>query len=374
MSFSPKTLLRPEITQMTPYKPIKPFDVLSRELGIPAEKIIKLDANENPYGPSPKALAALAAMSEQVPIYPDPASTALREKLAPLLGVDVSQIVIGSGADEIIEFLFKLFAGPGDVVINCPPTFGMYTICCALFGNREYVIPRDEDFRMDIDAVEAAAIEHKAKMIFICNPNNPDGGGINEDDLMRLLKLDCIVVLDEAYAAFTAPDLTAEFGPGNHARLVADHPNLIVLRTFSKWAGLAGLRCGYGVLTPELAAYLMSIKQPYNVNIAARAAAIASLDDIPLLTENVQKVIQHRALLYEELSQFSALRPWPGSQTNFVLTQVVEGDAGEVAAALRKRGVLVRHFRLPGLDDKMRISVGTPAQIDALIANLREVL
>jgi histidinol-phosphate aminotransferase len=374
MTFSPIALLRPEITRMTPYKPIKPFHVLSRELGIPIEKIVKLDANENPYGPSPKALEALAAMSEQVPVYPDPGSVDLREELARHLGVDAAQVVIGSGADEIIEFLFKLFAGPGDTIINCTPTFGMYTICAALFGNHECVIARGQDFRMDINAIEAAVNEHAAKMVFVCNPNNPDGGVISEDDLKRLLKLDTIVVLDEAYAAFMQPDLEAEFGPQNHARMVADYPNLIVLRTFSKWAGLAGLRCGYGILTPELAHYVMSIKQPYNVNIAARVAALASLDDIPLLSANVQKIRQHRAQLYEELAQFDALQAWPDSQTNFVLAKVVKGDAGEVAAALRQRGVLIRHFKLPGLEDKLRISVGTPEQIVALIENFKEVL
>jgi histidinol-phosphate aminotransferase len=170
------------------------------------------------------------------------------------------------------------------------------------------------------------------------------------------------------------PDLEAEFGPQNHARMVADYPNLIVLRTFSKWAGLAGLRCGYGILTPELAHYLMSIKQPYNVNIAARVAALASLDDLPNLAANVQKILRNRALLYEELAQFDALEAWPGSQTNFVLAKVVKGDAGQVAAALRQRGVLIRHFKLPGLEDKMRISVGTPEQIAALVENLKEVL
>ncbi len=367
-------LMRPNIVAMTPYTPIKPFEILSQELGIPADQIIKLDANENPYGPAPEALSALGALDAQVPIYPDPGSEDLRAGLATHLGVAVSQVVVGSGADELIELLFKLFVAPGEAVINCPPTFGMYTFCAALSDAREIVIERRADYSLDVDAIEAAAREHQPKMILLCAPNNPDGGGLPPDALDRLLALDSIIVLDEAYAAFAARDLAAEFGEENSARRVAHYPNLVVLRTFSKWAGLAGLRCGYGVVAPSIARYLMTIKQPYNLNVAAGAAALASLEALPLLRERVNALIDERARLYTALEALPRLRAQPGSQANFILVEVLDGSAADIKARLAARGVLVRYFAKPRLDNHLRLSVGTPQQTDALIEALQEVL
>jgi len=365
--------IRPEILSMSPYVPIKPFHILSAELGIPIEKIVKLDANENPYGASPRALAALQDMAFDVPIYPDPDSLDLRAGLAAKLGVETAQVVVGAGADELIELLFKLFVSPGEAVINCPPTFGMYTFCAAVAGVREVVVERDANFSLDVEAIVAAARANHAKLVLLCAPNNPDGGYISPDALQRLLELACIVVLDEAYIAFAAPDLVGEFGAANSARLVADHPNLVVLRTFSKWAGLAGLRCGYGVFAPEIAKYLMTIKQPYNINIAARAAALASLDDLPLLTQRVNLLLAERERLYAELARFDFLQPIPNSQANFILA-AVRGRAGAaLKAGLQERGVLVRHFAKPRLENHIRISLGTPAQTDQLIATLKEL-
>ncbi|HLA42610.1 MAG TPA: aminotransferase class I/II-fold pyridoxal phosphate-dependent enzyme, partial [Aggregatilineales bacterium] len=248
--------MRREIVEMTPYVPIKPFHVMSAELGISVEQIVKLDANENPYGASPKALTTLSNIADEIPIYPDPGSDDLREKLAEKLGVNSDQVMVGAGADELIELLFKLFITPGDAVINCPPTFGMYTFFAAIFGAKEIVIERDENFRVDVDAIEQAVIDHNAKIVLLCAPNNPDGGTIAPDTLQRLLNLNAIIVLDEAYVSFAKPNLEGEFGDSNHARLVSQYPNLVILRTFSKWAGLAGLRCGYGVFAPEIVRYL----------------------------------------------------------------------------------------------------------------------
>lgn len=368
-----ENLIRPEIRRMTPYIPIKPFNILSRELGIPEDQIIKLDANENPYGLSPKAMAAVQSLAPDIPIYPDPASLNLREALAPRLGVAEDQIVLGAGADELIELLFKLFIAPEEAVINCPPTFGMYTFCAAIAGAKEIVIERTADFRLDVDAIEQAVMQHNAKMVLLCAPNNPDGSYLAPGTLARLLKLNTIVVLDEAYIAFTEPDLAGEFGENNSARLVAQHPNLVVLRTFSKWAGLAGLRCGYGVFDPQIASYLMTIKQPYNINVAARAAALASLDDLPLLTERVQTMIAQRETLYAALNQIDYLIPVPDSQANFILVEVQGRSAADLQRDLAQRGVLVRYFARRGLTNHVRISIGTPEQIEVLINTLKEL-
>ncbi len=370
----PADLMRANIVHMTPYTPIKPFEVLSEELGIPVEQIVKLDANENPYGPAPEALRALTRLEAQVPIYPDPGSTALRAALAPHLGVDAAQVVVGSGADELIELLFKLFVAPGDPIINCPPTFGMYTFCASIAEADEIVIERRADYSLDVDAIENAARTHRPKLILLCAPNNPDGGTLPTADLERLLALDSIIVLDEAYVAFAAHDLNGEFGPHNNARRVTPHPNLVVLRTFSKWAGLAGLRCGYGILSPAIVRYMMTIKQPYNLNVAAGAAALASLDALPLLRDRVNAILDERARLYAALQALPRLRPHPSSQANFVLVEVTAGSAADLKARLAARGILVRYFAKPRLKNHIRISVGTPEQTDKLIAALEDIL
>jgi histidinol-phosphate aminotransferase len=369
-----QAMMRPEVLRLTPYVPIKPLHVLSAELGLPIEALNKLDANESPYGPSPQALAALRALRLEIPIYPDPDSLDLRGALAEKLGVTSEMVVVGAGADELIELLFKLFINPGEAIINCPPTFGMYTFCAAVAGAREVVVERDADYRLDTAAIEAAILREGAKLVFISAPNNPDGSYLPPDLLPRLLALPVMVVLDEAYVAFTAPDLAGEFGPENTARLVADHPNLAVLRTFSKWGGMAGLRCGYGIFAPEVARYLMSIKQPYNINVAARAAALATLEDIDWARQRVNWMIQARARLYEQLAQFEQLAPLPDSQGNFILAEVRGRSALEVKQALQARGVLVRHFAKPRLENHIRISLGTPAQMDQFISILGEVL
>lgn len=370
---NPADFIRPEIKAMSPYVPIKPFHILSRELGIPVDQIIKLDANENPYGYSPKAAAALAQMSADIPIYPDPASTDLRDVLARHLGVSGQQVVVGAGADELIELLFKLFVGTGEAIVNCPPTFGMYTFCAAIAGAREIVIERCADNTLNIPAIEQAVKEHGAKMVFVCAPNNPDGRDISNADLEKLLKLNALILLDEAYIAFAAPDMLGEFGPDNRTRWVAEYPNLVVLRTFSKWAGLAGLRCGYGVFAPEIAGYLLTIKQPYNINVAASAAALASLEDLPLLTERVGEMIAGRARLYETLAELSYLKAVPDSQSNFVLVEVIDRPAAQFKDELARRGILVRYFAKPRQENHIRISLGTPAQMDTLLSTLKEL-
>jgi histidinol-phosphate aminotransferase len=358
-----EALIRPDIRDMEPYTPILPFEVLSEQLGRRPADIVKLDANENPYGPSPKALRALADLRAAVPIYPDPEARALRAGLADYTGVGAEHILAGAGADELIDLVMRLFVHPGDVVINCPPTFGMYPFDAALNGARVVSAPRRADFSLDVEAVERAAMQDRAKLLFVCSPNNPDGSLLPLDTLERLLKLPAIVVLDEAYIEFAEAESAARRVPGA--------PNLVVLRTFSKWAGLAGLRVGYGVFPRWMMDHLWKIKQPYNVNVAADAAARASLGDLDLLLGNVARVVAERARLFDALSAIPFLQPYP-SRANFVLCRVA---GGVDAAALKRRlaeeaGILIRYFNKPGLRDHVRFSVGEPAHTDRLIAAL----
>lgn len=350
-----QNLIRPDIADMVPYTPIVPFDVLSQRLGIPTEDIIKLDANENPYGPSPRVYQALANET-YYHIYPDPGSTSLCHALSEYTGVDAAHIVVGHGADELIDLIIRLFITPGDAVINCPPTFGMYRFDTELNGGTLVDIQRNPDFSLDTDAVEQT-MPQCPKLLFITSPNNPDGGVLPDACLRKLLALPLIVVLDEAYI---------EFSGGSRAQWVLAHENLIVLRTFSKWAGLAGLRIGYGIFPLWILSHLLKIKQPYNVNVAGTTAALASLDDMAYLLDNVAKLQTEREHLYDGLARFDFLQPYP-SQANFILCRVVGQDAAELKESLAQQGILIRYFNTPGLQRHIRISVGKPADTSALM-------
>ena len=353
-------LIRPDIADMAPYTPIVPFDVLSQRLGIPAEDIIKLDANENPYGPSPCVYQALADET-YYHIYPDPDSSSLRQALSQYIGVEATHIVAGHGADELIDLVIRLFVAHGDAVINCPPTFGMYRFDTELNGGNIIDIERKEDFSLDTESVvDLAANNKNIKLVFITSPNNPDGGMLDDTCLRQLLQLPLIVVLDEAYI---------EFAGGSRANWVLEHENLIVLRTFSKWAGLAGLRVGYGIFPHWILSHLLKIKQPYNVNVAGATAALASLSDVSQLQENVGKIVAERGRLYAALQAFDFLKPYP-SEANFILSRVIGRDAAELKATLAERGILIRYFDTPGLRNHVRISVGTPSQTSVLLEAL----
>jgi histidinol-phosphate aminotransferase len=213
--------------------------------------------------------------------------------------------------------------------------------------------------------VAAVADEPRAKLLFVTSPNNPDGSLLPDDDLRRLLDLPLVVVLDEAYVEFAGPE---------HGRIhwVPEHNNLIVLRTFSKWAGLAGLRLGYGAFPLPIIEHLWKIKQPYNISVAAQVAGLASLADVDCLRSNVARITAERERLMAALSQVSYLRPYP-SYANFILCQVVGRDARALKETLAARGILIRHYNSPGLADHVRVTVGTPEQTERLVAELRNV-
>jgi histidinol-phosphate aminotransferase len=373
------SFIRPDLAAMKPYTPILPFEVLSQKLKRAPEEIVKLDANENPYGPSSKAREALANASF-LNIYPDPDNTFLREALAKFTGLPKERLFPGAGADELIDLVLRAVISSGDVVINCPPSFGMYPFSADVNAAQLIEVPRRVDFSLDVPAIESAVRSNpRAKVLFVCSPNNPDGSVISDDDLRRLLALPVLVVLDEAYVEFTSPPvspllLQQERGMGGevgHITWTLDHPNLAVFRTFSKLAGLAGLRVGYGAFPDWLLPELWKIKQPYNVNVAAAIAAIASLEDIATLQDNLGKLIAERDRMSEALSEIGFLRPYP-SRSNFILCRVIDRDARQLKLALEQHGILVRYFDKPGLRDCIRISVGKPEHTDALLEGLRK--
>jgi len=346
-----------------PYVPIVPFDVWAERLGRAPESIVKLDANENPYGPSPRTLSALSA-GKWFNIYPDPDSTALRRALADLLNIPLESIIAGAGVDELLDLLLRATLSPGDVVVDCPPTFGMYSFLTGVNDARLLCVPRRSDFSLDVDGIEAAALaEPRAKVLFVCSPNNPDGSVTSDQDLRRLLRLPLLVVLDEAYV---------EFHGRSRIQWTREYSNLVVLRTFSKWAGLAGLRVGYGVFPDWLGGRIWPIKQPYNVNMAAQQAAVASVQDADWLLANVERLKAERSRLLESLRALDGLVVYP-TESNFILCRVAGRDALELKRSLEREGVLVRYFDKPGLRDCIRISVGRPQDTDALLDALRRV-
>jgi histidinol-phosphate aminotransferase len=362
--FEPAGLVRSHILDMPPYEPILPFEVLSRQLGLPSEQIIKLDANENPYGPLPVVREALGAL-EFTHIYPDPESRDLRRALADYHGVPQENLLAGAGADELIDLVMRLVIEPGDAIINCPPTFGMYAFDGDINRARVINIPRRPDFSLDMQGIRNAVAAHRPKLVFLASPNNPDGSLIPPEIIAEILALPLLLVLDEAYMEFAPPE-------ASYFQRAPGRPNLVVLRTFSKWAGLAGLRVGYGVFPGALMPHLWKIKQPYNVSVAAYTAARLSLEHVDELLANGAKIAAERERLYARLNAIPWLEPYP-SQANYILCRVLDHDARELKLALARRGVLVRYFDKPGLNDHIRISVGKPEHTDALIARLLEM-
>jgi histidinol-phosphate aminotransferase len=353
-----KKLISPKLLTMKSYTPIEPVEILGQRA---QGKVIKLDGNENPYGCSPKVCQDLANYPHYH-IYPDPEQRELRQALEEYTSLDDKHIVCGSGSDELIDLILRLFLRPGEEVINCPPTFGMYPFSTEVCGGKIVNVPRNEDFAIDITGIKRA-MNKRTKVIFIASPNNPSGNLITEQEILELVNTGRIVAVDEAYF---------EFSNITMANLVPDYPNLIVLRTFSKWAGLAGLRAGYGIFPAEIASYLMKIKQPYNINVAAQSAVLASLADAAYLRKNIANIIVERERLFNKLQELKWLIPYP-SRANFILCSILHGDAKEIWRQLQEKGIFIRYFDSPRLRDCVRISVGKPEDTDALIEALKEV-
>jgi histidinol-phosphate aminotransferase len=361
--------IRKHLESLPPYTPIEPFEVLSARIGREPAQIVKLDANENPYGPLLAVRDALGKL-DFPHIYPDPESRALRKSLSAFTGIGEEYLLAGQGADELIDLLMRVFLEPDDCILSCPPTFGMYSFDAELNAARCIEVPRHADFSLDMNAIRKAVETYQPKLFFITSPNNPDGSVIDSETMDELLSLPILIVLDEAYIEFAGVNLGANL---SRIREVPVRENLIVLRTFSKWAGLAGLRIGYGAFPLWLMPTLWKSKQPYNVNVAASVAAQVSLEHVNELTKIVELLKIERQRLLSELQTIPYLKPYP-TYSNFILCQVVGKDAAELKARLAQEyGVFIRYFNKPGLRDAIRISVGRAQDTDALIEALKSL-
>lgn len=359
------------IVEMTAYTPIEPVGILAERSGISRDRIIKLDANENPYGPSPRVLEALASL-DMINIYPDPESRSLRARLSEAHNVPAKNLLAGSGADELIDLLLRVILEPGDRVINCVPTFGMYDFDTMLNYGTCVNIPRNTDFSLDLHAIQKAVALNQPKIIFACSPNNPDGRLLTRKEIEFLLAQPAVIVLDEAYIEFTQQNL--DLGVNQSLiRQVTDRENLVVLRTFSKWAGLAGLRIGYGAFPDWLLDSLWKAKQPYNVNVAASIAAEASLKDVRYLAINVAKIQEERSRLYAKLKLLPGITPYP-TQSNFILCKTEGISARQIKQYLASKGIFLRHYDNELLQNYIRVSVGRPQDTDDLIKEMEGIL
>lgn len=346
------------------YTPIVPYEVLSGRTGKAADQLIKLDANENPYGPCPAVKTALANLSN-CHIYPDSESTTLRAEISRFTGVDSQHLMVGAGADELIDLLCRVMLDPQDLVCIFSPTFGMYEFNTRLNNGTVMDSPRNADFSIDLAQAETIIELNQSKMVFVTSPNNPDGSCISDQDLERILSWPVLVVLDEAYIEFSG-DSADEWRKKSRISQVSQHENLVVLRTFSKWAGLAGLRVGYGAFPLWLMKVLLKAKQPYTVNVAANEAALVSLQSLPYLEQNVQKIRAEYKRLFASLSQMAFLKPYP-SEANFVLVKVEKGDAALLWDHLASQGIFVRRYNTSRLENMIRISVGKPDDTEKLL-------
>jgi histidinol-phosphate aminotransferase len=354
----------PQLKDLVSYKPGKPIEELARERGLKPTDIIKMASNENPLGPSPKAVEAMTKELQKAHIYPDGGGYRLREALANKFGVSMEQVMLGNGSNEIIEFVGHAFLKPGDNVITAKHAFVVYKLMATLFGAETIEVP-DPNFVHDLDAM-LAAITPRTKEVFIANPNNPTGTMVGMDALERFMDRvpdHVVTVIDEAYYEFVT-------SPPDTMRFVREGRNVILLRTFSKIQGLAGLRIGYGIGPVELIEVLQKTRQPFNANAIAQAGAIAGLLDEDHQNRTKQITDEGRIYLQDEFAKMGL--EYVPSSANFVLVRV--GDGNQVFQKMLDKGIIVRAMAEYKLPDWVRISIGTKEQNERCIATLKEVL
>ncbi len=353
--------IQPHLQGFTGYSASTSPDTLKGKVDVSLDKIVKMNANENPYGCSPRVIKALSK-AKNFNIYPDDGQQELRAAIAGYAKVPAQCVVAGHGSNTIIDSIVRLFVGPGDEVINSVPTFDIYRFSTSICNGKLVNLPRDDNYNMNLNAV-IGAITDRTKLIFLATPNNPTGNVTPREQTLSLIKTGLPVVIDEAYYEFSGETVMP---------LTNDYKNLMVLRSFSKWAGLAGLRVGYGVFPSRIAAAMMAIKIPHNVSIAAEIAVKESLEDIDYLQGRVKALIAERTRLFSELQSIKWLKAYP-SKANFIFCAVLRGSAGDLHQQLQKKGVLVRYFDNPLLKSSIRISIGRPDQTDALMKALRQL-
>lgn len=355
MEFNIENIVRENI------KKLKPYSSARHEFTGAAN--IYLDANENPFGSS---IANLPGIGTEIFFnrYPDPLQKKLKEKISSIKGVPAQNIFLGNGSDEAIDLLFRICCEPGrDNVITYPPTYGMYEVCAEMNNVQIKKVTLTQNFQLDIEAT-ARAIDAFTKMIFICSPNNPTGNSIDRDAIEILLNnFEGLVVVDEAYINYSRQkSFIAE---------LTEYPNLVVLQTFSKAWGLAGLRLGMAFGSQPIIEYMNKVKYPYNINAATQGLALKALDEIDTINQWIRQTVEQRNLLIKELYQFSFVKTIHPSDANFILVKV--NGAENIYQYLSAQGIIVRNRSAIILcDDCLRITIGTPEENQQLLETLKK--
>jgi len=359
------SLVRKHILKIDPYEAGKPIEEIKRQLGL--REVIKLASNENPFGPSPKAVKAIKKNLSNINRYPDSQGFYLKRRLARFLNIEPSNLVLGNGSDELIDIIIKTFVEEDEQIITADFTFLEYKIISNVKGRTVITVPL-KYFKYDLEAIRRK-INKKTKAIFIANPNNPTGTYVTKyevDEFLRGLPENILLVLDEAYDTFIDVD---DFPVS--LSLVRRKKNVIVLKTFSKAYGLAGLRIGFAITNPEFASYMEIARQPFNVNSLAQAAAIAALDDKKFLRKTRETILKGKRYLYDNLARLGIA--YVPSVANFILIDVGRDGVG-VFREMLKYGVIVRDMKQYGLKNYIRVTIGTEKENEKFVKVLKKVL
>ena len=360
-----KELVRKSVLSIKPYLAGKPIEETKRQLGL--KEVIKLASNENPFGPSPKAISAMKKCLGQVNRYPDAQSYYLKRRLAKCFGMDAGNFVLGNGSDELIDVVIKTLVEPDESIVTAETTFLEYEIIAQTNDRRVKKAPL-RYFKYDLGAM-LKLMDKKTKLVFIANPNNPTGTYLScfeVEEFLNALPKQVVVVFDEAYDAF----IDVDDYPDSLSYL-RRKKNIIILKTFSKAYGLAGLRVGYAIANTELVAYMERVRQPFNVNILAQAAALAALEDKEFLKKTRQLTLAGKKFIYSALSAMGL--GFLPSVANFILVDV-NRDGVEVFKAMLKFGVIIRDMQQYGLNNFIRVTIGTQKENERFVRVLRKVL
>lgn len=355
-------VFRPEIKEVDAYEPGKPIEDVMREFGL--EKVVKLASNENPLGPSTKVKEEIAKHLDNLSLYPDGNARLLKEKISEKLNLPTVNILPSSGSDEMIDLISKAYINPGDEILMADITFPRYIQTATIMGGVPVVVPL-KNFKFDLDDMLDKTTD-KTKIIWVCNPNNPTGTMIAKDEFMSFLNSvpkDILVVSDEAYREYVSRD---DY-PFNTHEIIEDYPNLLVMRTFSKAYGLAGLRVGYTLGNSEILSYINKVRGPFNVNTLAQISAVVALDDDDHLKRSYDINLKGKNYLYSEFDKFGF--NYAPSETNHIFVDV-EKDGRQVFVEMQKRGVIIRP--MPG--NFIRVSIGTMNENKLFVEKLKEVL
>lgn len=361
-------LVKPHVMKLVPYQPGKPIETLARELGIAQDCIAKMASNESPMGPSPKAVDAMKAAASEMQLYPDGACLQLKDKLATHYGLSADHFAVGAGSNELIELLGLAFLNPENGIVMSQYSFAVYRLVAKLFRAPCTEVPATSGFGHDVRGMIRASKQKNVRMVFICNPNNPTGTFLNRRELSTLISgipEDVLVVLDEAYAEIAIHRRFPET-----VSLLNEHPNLLILRTFSKAYGLAGLRIGYAMGSPNVVKMFERVRQPFNVNRMAQIAACAALDDHEFVKQSVIHYRCSASLFYDFFGKVG-LHYIP-TVTNFLLVNVGDGQA--MFEKLEKQGLITRPMGAYNLKEWLRISFGTTEENRRLIDTMSAIL